>query len=322
MLGFPFHSNYVWAMNEKRKQRGEYLSWKKGYYHLSTDGWQEGRLFHTASQYAYGMILIGLLTLLFPVEIYEFSLMPNHIHIVLSGTGAAIVAAFDYLKKKVNIMLRKDGYPPLPKDYWFKLTPIETEEQMRINILYVARNPYEKQFSVPGGYPWGSAWLHHSPLGKMVKGTRADAVSKRELERLCGTRTPIPPHWEFHPRLGLLPLSFVNEKLFYKLFPSPKKYETRLIKEYEAFVKLGKDLNEDVEFSREEILDILSQVLRDSFSGKRFKDLSGEESGRLCQQLNERFCLSAEQIASAIGIQEYVVRQLLNSKEFGKRHIF
>ena len=241
---------------------------------------------------------------------------------VQTAVSAMKLGAFDYLKKKVNIMLRKDGYPPLPKDYWFKLTPIETEEQMRINILYVARNPYEKQFSVPGGYPWGSAWLHHSPLGKMVKGTRADAVSKRELERLCGTRTPIPPHWEFHPRLGLLPLSFVNEKLFYKLFPSPKKYETRLIKEYEAFVKLGKDLNEDVEFSREEILDILSQVLRDSFSGKRFKDLSGEESGRLCQQLNERFCLSAEQIASAIGIQEYVVRQLLNSKEFGKRHIF
>jgi hypothetical protein len=319
MLVFAARFLYVWDMDKRRKDRTEYQSWKKGYYHLSTDGWQEGRLFHTIAQYAYGMILIGLLTLLFEVEIYDFSLMPNHIHIILSGTGAACLEAFDYLRMKITKRLIKDGYPPLPKDYWFKVTPIDSEEQMRVNFIYVARNAFEKQLSVPGGYPWGACWLWHSQLGRLIEGTRADSMSKRELERLCGTRTPIPPHWQFHPRLGLLPSSFIKDRLFYKLFPTPKQYETRLIKEYEALVKIGKNLGEEVVFTQEEVHDIIAQELRKSFSGKSMKNLSGEEKGRLCTILNNLYDLTPEQIASALLLQEYVVRQILHSKDYGKK---
>ena len=118
-------------MTERRKQRNEYRSWKKGYYHLSTDGWKEGCLFHTPAQYAYGMILIGLLVLKYSLKIYSFSLMPNHIHLVLCATGNACVEAFDYFRKKINERLVKDGYPPLPPDYGFNLAPITTEKQMR-----------------------------------------------------------------------------------------------------------------------------------------------------------------------------------------------
>ncbi len=73
-----------------------------GYYHFCTDGLLSGKLFYNDAQFAYGMILIGLLTLQFNLKIYGFVLMSNHIHIILSGTGDECVKAFDYLRKKLR----------------------------------------------------------------------------------------------------------------------------------------------------------------------------------------------------------------------------
>ena len=175
-------------MDEKRKIIEEYKSWGKGYYHLSSDGWKEGRLFHTKTQYAYGMTVMGLLTLRFKIEVYDFTLMPNHVHIIMSGAGKECVRAFAYFKEKICRRLMKDGYPPLPKDYSYKLRLIESPEQMKINILYLARNAYEKQIAVPGGYLWGTAWMWHSQWEKHLQGVCAKDLSKRELIRLTGSK--------------------------------------------------------------------------------------------------------------------------------------
>lgn len=142
-------------MPRKRAERDRIHSLKKAYYHLSTDGWGEGFLFHTESQYAYGMTVTGLLTLLFDVTIYDFALMPNHVHLLLSGSGTDCLAAFDYLRQKLSARLRKDGYPPLPDNYWFKLVAVEDPEQMKNSFIYIDRNAYELQQYIPSGYPWG-----------------------------------------------------------------------------------------------------------------------------------------------------------------------
>ena len=236
-------------MNTIRKKRKEYQSWGNGYYHLSTDGRKDGKLFYSNGQFAYGMTLIGLLTLRFAVIIYDFVLMDNHIHLLLSGTGAECVRAFDYLRRKISARLVKDGYAPLPKDYFFKLTPVKDEEQMRINYLYIDRNILERGVCLPGGYPWGAAYLHHSFWNNYLSGDKAVSFFKyTELEKMTGSRISIPPEWRFHPELSLLPDSFIDRTLFNRLFPNPKTYLTRLVKDYEAFVRLGGTIEEDVVF--------------------------------------------------------------------------
>ncbi len=299
----------------RRKERDEYRSWPNGYYHLSTDGWKEGRLFHNKGQYAYGMIVLGLLTLLFEVKIYSFSLMPNHVHIILSGTGGAILKAFDHIRKKISARQIKDGFPPIPEDYWFKLVPIEDEEQMRRNFIYVDRNPHEKQICVPAGYPWGSNSLHFSLYGTLIKGRRADTFSKRELIKLARTEKPIPSDWEFHPELGLLPASFVDNRLFYKLFKSPKEYESRLVKDYEAFVQVARTLEEELDYSLEDYTVIVNQQL----GGRRLYQLSPDEKGRLVVQLANRYDMNAEQIAPALKMSLHLVQQFLHAKDYGRQ---
>ena len=270
-------------MTERRKQRNEYRSWKKGYYHLSTDGWKEGCLFHTPAQYAYGMILIGLLVLKYSLKIYSFSLMPNHIHLVLCATGNACVEAFDYFRKKINERLVKDGYPPLPPDYGFNLAPITTEKQMRNNILYVDRNVLEKQICVPGGYPWSSCYLQFGQVEGLLGGVRAGSMSQRHLRELTGSHEEIPADWLFHPVVGLLPSSFVDNSMFHKLFRTPKEYMT------------------------------------ESFSGRRLNSLTNDEKGRLAVLLSQHYQMSADQIAEVLKLPPYLVNQFLNAKDYGKK---
>lgn len=307
------------VMARRRAERERIRSLKKGYYHLSTDGWREGFLFHNQQQYAFGMIVVGLLTLLFDVTIYDFSLMPNHVHILLSGTGASCLAAFDYLRQKISARLKKDGYPPLPKDYWFKLVAVEDPEQMKNNFIYIDRNAYELQQCIPSGYPWGTGYLHFSRMSSMISGTPASAFSKRKLEEMTGSRISIPAHWQFHPQYGLLPSSFVDNSLFLRLFKGPKEYESRLVKDYEAFVKVGRSLNETPNFTAFEVKEIVDQLLQNFYSGRQLRQLSNEEKGRLVTLLSKEYDLPAEVIASTLGLPGHIVQQLLRAKDFGRQ---
>lgn len=303
-------------MENMKAKRAVYRTWKKGYYHLCTDGWKEGVLFHTLEQWSYGMTIMGLAALRYKVTVYAFTLMPNHIHILLSGDGRQCADVFSYLRRKLSLRLKTDGYPMVPEQYGYKLIPVTNEDQMRVNYLYLFRNAYEKAWAVPAGYPWSSCWLCHSMLASHITGKRADTMSKRELERITGSDMAIPGHWEFHPSLGLLPSSFVSTDLFNRLFPTVKAYETRLVKDYEAFVRMASSLDESLSLSVEETKDIVSALLRDHFEGKPAGSLTPDEKSRLARMLQSDYQFTAGQIAQGLALPEKLVRQLLGAKEF------
>ncbi len=307
-------------MTLNEKARKEYRSWQKGYYHLSSDGWKEGLLFNTTEQYANGMTLMGVITLRFDIKIYSFSLMPNHFHILASGNGAAISDAFAYLKRRLNQRLQEDGFPLLPRDsrdYGFKLVPVKDPEQMKINIIYIDRNAYERQYCVPGGYPWSSCRLQFSRLDDISENACAKSISKRKLEELTGTRLPIPDQWRFHPVYGLLPSSFVDTSLFHRLFSTPKESLTRLVKASEAYAKIARELDETPVFSKEEAEEITRAILRERFPGKGFAMLTHDEKGILAVSMAKQYSLPATLIADVLRLSERTVLQLLRAKDYG-----
>ena len=299
----------------RERERKTYRAMGKGYYHFCTDGLKDGNLFNSVAQFAFGMILMGIITILFPIKIYVFSLMPNHIHIILSGTGADCLQAFDYLKRKLSARLKRDGFNPLTEDYWFKLTNITTPEQMRSEILYVLRNPLEKGLAIVGGYLWSSDWLYYSDFSELLDSLPGIKLSVRELRKLLGGHDSVPEDWRFHSFLGLHPACFVDTSLVKKLFPEPKDLQTALVKDYELFFQIASKLGEICEFSKAEQESIVSQTLQKRFDGRSLHSLSEEEKGKLAIVLNREFGFTSYQISTNIFIKERVVRQLLGSKE-------
>jgi len=305
-------------MIKYRKQREKYRNMGKGYYHLVTDGWKGGIIFNSVAQFAYGMMLIGLISIKYSLVIYDFTLMPNHIHIIISGTGNDAVEAFLYLKRKLNQRLSADGFPTLPDDYGFKLVPIEDEKQMRDTIIYVDRNHYEKMLSVPGGYPWGSSYLYYSQLGLMIKGKKVSDMTIRELQNWTGSKVNLPPNWQIHPVFGLLPVSFINTCFIKKLFKGPKDYATHLVKDYETCANIAMSIGEEIDYEDYEVRDIVSRLLAQDYMGMPLSKLDGNEKGRLAVTLHRRYGLSPEAIARAMSLSVHLVNQFINAKDYRK----
>ena len=299
----------------RRKEREACKALDYGQYHFCTDGWAEGRIFNSISQFAFGMILMGLLCLRYNIKIYAFTLMPNHIHIILSGSGDDCLRVFDYLKRKLSARLRRDGYPPLPADYWFKLTRIETPEQLRHEIIYVLRNPLEKSLGIVGCYLWSSAWVYYPGISELLSSASTFKPSTRELRKLVGGDDSVPDNWRLHPYLGLHPGFFVDIALVQELFPKAKDLQTALVKDYEVFFQIASRLGELCEFSKAEQENIVSQTLQKRFPGQRLNTMTEQDKGKLAIILHREFGFNSYQISTNIYIKERVVRQLLGSKE-------
>ena len=167
-------------MNDRDKRRATYRTWKKGYYHLCTDG-KANILCHNDSEYANLVNVISILPLKYPVKVHTYQVMKTHVHMLLSGRGTDCVDAFDYLKYRAGRRLREDGYQPLPKDYDFRLIPVEDELHMRRNIVYVARNAFEIRNILPGGYLWGASMIFYSDIPGLFETVRAGDLSTRSF---------------------------------------------------------------------------------------------------------------------------------------------
>jgi len=304
-------------MDARQKRRALYKTWKRGYYHLCTDGWKGGRICHDEREYVFVVNSISLLNLLFSVTVHAYEVMRNHLHLLLSGSGADCVAAFDYLRKRIDKMLREDGHPPLPEDYDFRLIPVEDEEQMRKNFIYIARNASMVQNIRPGGYLFGSSMVFYTDVPTLFGTVRAGDLSVRELIRMFRSNLPIPPERPIHPALGMaLPQGFVDPAVLYKVFPSAREYETRLVKDYEAFVEIAEQAGEDILFSIEEARDIVNLELMKT--GRRLSDLSSDDRCFLAVQLNKQFKLDAATLSRSLFVPAHVVSQVLRSKQYNK----
>jgi len=143
-------------------------------------------------------------------------------------------------------------------------------------------------------------------------------MTQSELERWTRSRISVPDNWQFHSDLGLLPSSFVNQRLVKKLFKGPKDYNTRLVKEYESFVVISKVVGEELAFDASEAKDIVNNLLRTVFGDRSLSSLDGIDKGRLCVTLSDRYGLSPEVISKTLGMSTYLVNQFLRAKDFRK----
>ncbi|MBO6028329.1 MAG: hypothetical protein J6P75_03880 [Bacteroidales bacterium] len=303
-------------MNERMKRRAEYRTWEKGYYHLCTDG-GKGILCHDDKEFAHAVNVIAVLDQKLPEKVHAYKVMRTHVHLLLSGLGTHCVDAFDYLKYRLSRKLRQDGHPPLPKDYDFKLVPVENEEQMRRNIVYIARNLFEVQDVVPGGSLWGSSRIHYSQVPRLIESVRAEDLSARRLWDLLGTRIPIPPDRLIHLPTGMvLPESFVDTKVFYRVFPTARQYLNALVKDFEGYVMVADKLGETVSFTNEEVDAIIEQTLNKDYQGVTPEKLTADEQFRLAASLQKKFRLSVDQLAAGLHLPVRTLAQALRSKQY------
>ena len=293
-----------------------YKDWPKGIYHLSSDG-KTITLFHNEQEYVHGMNSIALAAAMFDVAIYSFTLMKTHLHLLLQGTGEIITRMFFFLRKRIKAQLIDDGQMPIPDEYWFKLVKVEDDMSLRRHFVYVARNAMEALSVIPSGYLWGSAYLAYSRVYSMIDSIPADRMSVRDMKALLRSSQAIPGNYRIHPGLKLiLPESYVDMSLFYKVFPNVRQYLTTLVKDVEAYVYVAEQLGEVLEYSVEDATELMKTLMSRLYPNARFKDLPNDDKCKLISMMYYQYHVQDYVISQTVFINLQMIRQIVHSKQY------
>ena len=307
-------------MTKLEKLRKEYKSWGRWYYHLVFDSLGERNLFNDRDEYVNGMNVVALAQFLTEVGVIQFDWMRNHGHFILLATGLQCCRFFDYSRYRLNARLIKDGYPPLPDDWFFKLIRLETFNELVNAASYSARNSYDAMSGIlPGGYLWSSNYLMFSNIGEIIDYKTVGTIGTRRMTRLLGSNVKFPESYKVCKLGYILPESYLlrtEDGTMTKarsLYKDSKDYAYRLFRDYDTYRRVASDIGEEWSPAKGDMGPLIRNLLDVNYGVKDIKTLDSEKRCDLAVTLGVRYGLKVEEIASRLSLSSSMVSKLIYS---------
>lgn len=271
-------------------------------------------LFRDEEDYIFGMNSLALILLSFPtVTVYAFVLMSNHIHLVLGGRKEDCEAYYDAVMHRLSLMLRRkyglSGIVPYGPKNRTTIT-VNGLDHFIVEVLYSLRNPFKAKICYPGDYPWSSVGMYFSRRSQMT-GHKASLFTARELRRILKTNIRIPDDWTITDN-GLIIPNFVKWKVVEKAFDNDEAtFLRRLMEPVEARHNQLSCLPMELKFSDQELAVRVIAICQNELNVKDHRQLPNKELLRLCRTLSIRFGSSPEQLQRVVGVDKYILEDLL-----------
>ena len=271
-------------------------------------------LFRDEEDYIYGINTLALILLQFPgVVVYAFTLMSNHIHLLLGGPKEQCEAYYDAVMHRLSLWLKKkyglSGVVPYGEGRR-EVVDVKGLEHFIIEVLYLLRNPFKARICYPGDYPWSSVRMYFAKRGQMT-GRKASTFTVRELRRILKTNIRIPGNWEI-TESGMVIPHFVNWKAVEKAFGNDEAiFLRRMMEPVEARHNQLSGLPMELKFSDQEIAARVRSICQNELNVKDHRQLSAKELLRLCRTLSMRFGTSAEQLQRVLGVDKTMLEDWL-----------
>ena len=271
-------------------------------------------LFRDEEDYIYGINTLALILLQFPeVVVYAFTLMSNHVHLLLGGPKEQCEAFYDAVMHRLSLWLKRkyglSGVVPYGKGNRETVT-VRGLEHFIIEVLYLLRNPFKAKICYPGDYPWSSVGMYFSKRG-LQAGRKASTFTVRELRRVLKTNIRVPGNWEI-TESGMIIPQFVNWKVVEKAFENDESaFLKRLMEPVEARHHQLSGLPMELKFSDQEIAARVQAICQNELNVKDYRQLPTKELLRLCRTLSMRFGSSAEQLQRVLGVDKTMLEDWL-----------
>lgn len=271
-------------------------------------------LFRDEEDYIYGIDTLALILLQFPnVVVYAFTLMSNHIHLLLGGPKQECEAYYDAVMHRLALWLKRkyglSGIAPYGKERRETVT-VRGLEHFCIEVLYLLRNPFKAKICYPGDYPWSSVGMYFSKRGQWT-GRSVSTFTVRELRRILKTNIRVPGCWEVTGS-GLIVPRFVAWTAVEKAFDNDEAtFLRRLMEPVEARHNQLSGLPTVLKFSDQEIAARVQVICRNELNVKDHRQLPTKELFHLCRTLSLRFGSSAEQLQRVLGVDKTLLEDWL-----------
>lgn len=307
-------------MTKLEKLRREYKSWGKWYYHLVFDSLGERNLFNDREEYVNGMNVMALAQYLSGAGVIQFDWMRNHGHVITLATGLQCCRFFDYSRFRLNDKLVKDGYPPLPDDWFFKLIRLDSLKELVNAASYSARNSYEANPDIlPGGYLWSSNYLMFSDINEMIDYRTVEEIGPRGMIRLLGSNVKLPANYKVCKLGFILPESYIlrtEDGTMTKarsLYKDSKDYAFRLFRDYDTYRREASRVGEVWSPAESDAGPLIRDILDVNYGVKDIMSLDAEKRCDLAVIHGIRYGMKVDEIASRLNLSSSMVSKLIYS---------
>ena len=283
---------------------------REGIYMFTTDHQLRQLIFRTPKDFSYGVNTLAIGTLKFRVQILCYTLMNNHLHLLLKGKYEQCLAFFRWVLHRLAQMLKtRYGINGFLKVDSADVQPVTDSGMLLNEVAYLLRNAYKARIDSPFSYPWAPFEVYFNPYLDLVHGERfssADAAKKL----LC-THADIPPEWE-HWNGTVLNKSFIDYPTVEKavgnglaLFDRLRKYDL------ESVVAQAHGIDEQLAFTDSEMQEKIQSVCQYELHVGSPNQLGRKDLLRLARTLAYRFSASKKQLSRLLGIEPGVLDNAL-----------
>lgn len=245
--------------------------------------------------------------------VYAFTLMSNHIHLLLGGPRVKCEAYYDAVMHRLSLWLKRkyglSGVVPFGEKYRTTVI-VNGVDHFIVEVLYLLRNPFKAKICFPGDYPWSSVGMYFTSRGRMT-GRQASTFTARELRKILKTNIRIPGTVEITPEGMIIP-HFVASKVVEKAFGGGEdEFLRKLMEPVEARHNQLSGLPMELKFSDQEIATRVQAICKNELHVNSHLQLPQKELFRLCRTLSIRFGTSPDQLQRVVGVDKAALEDWL-----------
>ncbi len=283
-----------------------------GIYQFTMDHLEKMLLFRTPEDYDYGVNTLALATRKYPVKVICYTLMNNHLHLLLMGRYQDCLSFYQWVLRRLRILLKQRyNLTGVLSDESFDLSAV-TDERMFLNeIAYILRNPYKARMASPYAYAWNSADVYFNPWRDYVHGVSFGTLLQKEKKALLQSHVMVPDHWE-HINGRILNRFFVDYALVEKRVADSVRFFDR-IRSYdiESVIQTARGLPETITYTDGEMLERIQIICQKEYHVYSWQQLDNKTLLVLARTLARRYSTPKTQIGRLLGLSSDVLDKLL-----------
>jgi hypothetical protein len=284
---------------------------RKGVYLFTTDHLERTLLFRDRSDFVQGVNSIAFATLMYPsVKVLCYTLMDNHIHILLMGRYADCRAFFAWvLHRLARIIGERHGISGILKLQASDVQAVVDRDMFLNEVCYLLRNGYKARIDSPYSYPWAPFECYFNPFLPFLRGTPVPGT--KTVKRMFGTHVKIPSDWE-HIGGCVLNKCFIDYRTVELKIGSSLVFFDRLRRfDLESVVDQRHGIEEKLTFTDSEVQEKIRAICKNELHKESHHQLERKDLLWLARTLARRFATPKKQIARLLGIEPAILEQLL-----------
>lgn len=166
------------------------------YYHLYSSPLQGSPLFRNDGdrRFFLNRLVIDLDLAKNLVEVFAYCLMDNHVHFLVGGEEGDILNLFADVKREYGRWLGRaeDAVSVHLRNFTVSLRLIKGEDDFKVVVAYILRNPLAAGMGSPFSYKWSSAFLYFNPWVSMLRDYSLKEYGITRFRREASRRDVIP----------------------------------------------------------------------------------------------------------------------------------